>query len=213
MGIEIISFDVDGTLVDPDYNELIWQKAIPELLAKKEGISFDYALRKVQKEYDLLGDNNIKWYNIKYWIEYFELEVDYKKLLQKYEDRIKVYPEVKDILSILNDKYQLICISAMPIEFLEPKLKDLKKYFSSTFSTLTDFQELKNEKIYQKICQKLRVAPDIVLHIGDNEKTDYIAAKQAGLKSVLIDRNQLGYKKKYFNDVIDSLWGILKRIE
>ena len=35
MEIKIISFDIDGTLVHPKYNDLIWHRAIPEMVAKK----------------------------------------------------------------------------------------------------------------------------------------------------------------------------------
>jgi FMN phosphatase YigB (HAD superfamily) len=33
--LKIISFDVDGTLVDLEYNNLVWFKEIPQLVAQK----------------------------------------------------------------------------------------------------------------------------------------------------------------------------------
>jgi len=212
MGIEIISFDIDGTLVDPDYNDLIWQKALPGLVAKKENIDFELALQIVQKEYDRVGKENNKWYDIKYWIDFYHLDIDYRKLLQKYEDRIRIFPEVSNVLEQLAVKYRLICISSMPREFLKPKIKNLEKYFQSTFSALSDYQQLKNKEVYYKICRKLQVAPEIILHVGDHEKSDYIAAKEAGLNTSLIDRYQLGYQNKYHNDVIYSLSDILIKL-
>jgi 5'-nucleotidase len=213
MGIEIISFDMDGTLVETDYNDLIWQKAIPELVAEREKIDFETALKIVQKKYDQVGAENNKWYDIKYWINFFGLEVDYEKLLQKYEDKISIFPEVPHVLDQLAIKYRLICISSMPREFLIPKTRKLEKYFQSIFSTLSDYQQLKNKEIYSKICRKLQVVPGTILHVGDHEKSDYLAAKDAGLKTLLIDRYQLGYKEKYHNDVIYSLSDILMKIK
>ena len=213
MGIEIISFDVDGTLVDPDYNDLIWQKALPALVAKKYNIDFETALHILQKEYDLVGEKNIKWYDIRYWIEFYKLDLDYKEILQKHENEIKIYPEVHSVLGQLKDKYQLICISSMPREFLKLKIKYLEKYLQSTFSALTDYQQLKNETVYKKICKKLKVTPEKILHIGDSEKTDYLAAKKAGLNTLLVDRYQLGFKNKYPKDVINSLSDILEKID
>jgi len=213
MGIEIVSFDVDGTLVDPDYNNLIWQKALPALVAKKQNIDFETALHMVQKEYDLVGEKNIKWYDIRYWIEFYELDLDYKILLQMYENEIKTYPEVHSVLDQLKDKYQIICISSMPREFLKPKIKYLEKYLQSTFSALTDYKQLKNKKVYQKVCHKINILPDKVLHIGDSEKSDYIAAKDAGMKSLLIDRHKIGYYKNYPDSVITNLSEIFEKIE
>jgi len=212
MGIEIVSFDVDGTLVDPDYNDLIWQKVIPELVAKKENIDFDSSLKRVQREYDRVGDKNNKWYDINYWIGFFRLGVNYKELLEKYEKEIKIFPETCQVLEQLADSYQLICVSTMPREFLKPKLKKIENFFHSTFSALSDYQQLKNKEVYQKICQKINVLPDKMLHIGDSEKSDYLAAKEAGLKSLLIDRYQLGYQQKYHNDVIKNLSEVMSKL-
>jgi putative hydrolase of the HAD superfamily len=213
MGIEVISFDVDGTLVDPDYNDLIWQKAMPGLVAKKENINFDSALERVQKEYDIVGEKDIKWYDINYWIKYFDLNINHEELLEKYADEIKVFPETYQVLEQLFQGYKLICVSSMPREFLIPKLKRIRKYFNSIFSALSDYKQLKNKEVYQKVCLEINVLPDKVLHIGDSEKSDYIAAKDAGMKSLLIDRNKIGYHKNYSEMVINNLSEIFEKIE
>jgi HAD superfamily hydrolase (TIGR01549 family) len=213
MGLEIISFDVDGTLVDPDFNDLIWQRVIPELVAKKENIDFNTALQKVQREYDIVGEKDNKWYDINYWIEYFHLDVNYKKLLEKYENEIKIFPETYQVLEQLTTSYQLICISSMPREFLQPKLKKIEKFFYSTFSALSDYQQLKNKEVYKKICQEINIPPEKVLHIGDSEKSDYVAAKEAGLNVLLIDRYKKGYNQKYPEKVIINLSDIFKKIK
>ena len=71
--LKIISFDVDGTLVDLEYNDLIWFKEIPELVAKKMKISFEKSLKFVHEEYTKLGEHDLNWYDINYWISYFGL--------------------------------------------------------------------------------------------------------------------------------------------
>ena len=213
MGIEIISFDVDGTLVDSSFNDLIWQRIIPELVAEKENIDFNSSLKRVQREYDIVGEKNIKWYDLNYWIKFFGLDVNYEKLLEKYENEIKLFPETYQTLEQLVEKYQLICVSSMPREFLKPKLKRIRNYFKSTFSALSDYKQLKNKDVYQKICQKINVLPDKVLHIGDSEKSDYIAAKDAGMKTLLIDRHKIGYYKNYPDSVITNLSEIYEKIE
>ena len=79
--LKIISFDVDGTLVGLEYNDLIWFKEIPELVAKKKKISFEGSLKLVQDEYNKLGEHNLNWYDINYWISYFGLEISPDKYL------------------------------------------------------------------------------------------------------------------------------------
>jgi putative hydrolase of the HAD superfamily len=207
--LKIISFDVDGTLVDLEYNNLVWFKEIPQLVAQKKKIGFEESIKLVQDEYNKLGEHNLNWYDIKYWISYFGLGISYKKILEKYEPQIKIFPDVVPTLKELKKDFILISITAMPREFLVPKMKKLKKYFKYIFSSLSDFKEIKNSEIYLRICQKLKVKPEQVLHIGDHWEFDYLAAKKIGMKVLFLDRTNI--KKEEF--IINSLQQIKKKIE
>jgi len=205
--LKIISFDVDGTLVDLEYNDLIWFKEIPELVAKKKKISFEKSLKYVHEEYAKLGEHNLNWYDINYWISYFGIEISPDKIFEKYEPQVKIYPEVISLLEELKKKYILIVITAMPREFLIPKMKNLEKYFKFSFSALSDFKELKNSEIYSKISKALKVPPKQILHIGDHWEFDYLAARKAGMNAIYLDRSNI--KKRKF--IINSL-GEAKKI-
>jgi len=205
--LRIISFDVDGTLVDLEYNDLIWFKEIPELVAKKKKISFEKSLKYVHEEYAKLGEHNLNWYDINYWISYFGIEISPDKIFEKYEPQVKIYPEVISLLEELKKKYILIVITAMPREFLIPKMKNLEKYFKFSFSALSDFKELKNSEIYSKISKALKVPPKQILHIGDHWEFDYLAARKAGMNAIYLDRSNI--KKRKF--IINSL-GEAKKI-
>ena len=205
--LKIISFDVDGTLVDLKYNDLIWFKEIPELVARKKKISFEKSLKFVHEEYAKLGEHNLNWYDINYWISYFGIEISPDKIFEKYEPQVKIYPEVISLLEELKKKYILIVITAMPREFLIPKMKNLEKYFKFSFSALSDFKELKNSEIYSKISKALKVPPKQILHIGDHWEFDYLAARKAGMNAIYLDRSNI--KKRKF--IINSL-GEAKKI-
>jgi len=205
--LKIISFDVDGTLVDLEYNDLIWFKEIPELVAKKKKINFEKSLKYVYEEYNKLGEHNLNWYDINYWITYFRLKVSPKKILEKYESQVKIFPEVIPLLEELKKNFILIVITAMPREFLVPKMKKLKKYFKFSFSALSDFKELKNSEIYLKISKTLNVCPEQILHIGDHWEFDYLAAQKAGMNTIYLDRSNT----KKGNFVVNNLTEI-KRV-
>ncbi|MCG2762533.1 MAG: HAD family hydrolase [Candidatus Atribacteria bacterium] len=205
--LKIISFDVDGTLVDLEYNDLIWFKEIPELVAKKKKVSFEKSLKYVSEEYIKLGEHNLNWYDINYWITYFKLEVSPKKILEKYESQVKIFPEVIPLLEELKKNFILIVITAMPREFLIPKMKKLEKYFKFCFSALSDFKELKNSEIYLKISKTLNVCPEQILHIGDHWEFDYLAAQKAGMNAIYLDRSNI----KKGNFVVNNLTEI-KRV-
>ena len=208
-GLKVISFDVDGTLVDLEYNDLIWFKEIPELVAKKKKINFEKSLKYVSEEYTKLGEHNINWYDINYWITHFRLKVPPKKILEKYESQVKIFPEVIPLLEELKKSFILIVITAMPREFLTPKMKKLEKYFKFSFSALSDFKELKNSEIYSKISKTLNVCPEQILHIGDHWEFDYLAAQKAGMNAIYLDRSNT--KKEKF--IIHNLGEVNKIIE
>ena len=205
--LKIISFDVDGTLVDLEYNDLIWFKEIPELVAKKKKISFEKSLKFVHEEYTKLGEHNLNWYDINYWISYFGLEISPNKIFEKYESQVQIYPEVIPLLEELRKNFILIVITAMPREFLIPKMKKLEKYFKFNFSALSDFKELKNSEIYSKISKALKVHPEQILHIGDHWEFDYLAARKAGMNAIYLDRSNT----KKGNFVVNNLTEI-KRV-
>ncbi len=205
--LKIISFDVDGTLVDLEYNDLIWFKEIPELVAKKKKISFEKSLKFVHEEYTKLGEHNLNWYDINYWISYFGLEISPNKIFEKYESQVQIYPEVIPLLEELRKNFILIVITAMPREFLIPKMKKLEKYFKFSFSALSDFKELKNSEIYSKISKALKVHPEQILHIGDHWEFDYLAARKAGMNAIYLDRSNT----KKGNFVVNNLTEI-KRV-
>ena len=207
--LKIISFDVDGTLVDLEYNDLIWFKEIPELVAKKKKIIFEKSLKYVHEEYDKLGEHNLNWYDIDYWISYFGLEISPNKIFEKYEPQVQIYPEVVPLLEELKKNFILIVITAMPREFLIPKMKKLEKYFKFSFSALSDFKELKNSEIYSKISKALKVRPEQILHIGDHWEFDYLAAQKAGMNAIYLDRSNT--KKGKF--IISSLEEVKKKLE
>jgi len=188
-GLKVISFDVDGTLVGLEYNDLIWFKEIPELVAKKKKISFEKSSKYVCDEYAKLGEHNLNWYDINYWVTYFGLKVSPKKILKKYESQVKIFPEVIPLLEELKKNFILIVITAMPREFLIPKMKKLEKYFKFSFSALSDFKELKNSEIYSKISKTLNICPEKILHIGDHWEFDYLAAQKAGMNVIYLDRS------------------------
>lgn len=186
--IKVISFDVDGTLVDAEYNDLVWLKEIPRLYAEKEGIDFKTAYDFILSEYEKVGENDMRWYDMNYWLELFGINRTYAEIMQKYTDRIKIYPEVEKILEILQNRLKMVVISLMPREFLDVKLKKLNGYFSRTFSTTSDFKSQKTTGVYIEICRLLCISENELLHIGDSWEKDYIAPKKAGIKTLYLDR-------------------------
>ncbi len=185
---KVVSFDVDGTLVDAEFNDLVWLEEIPRLYAEKEGISPGEAYKFILGEYEKVGEKDLRWYDMNYWLRTFGIDRSYNEILQKYEERIEVYPDARAVLEALKDSFPMIVITLMPREFLEIKLKRLNGYFSKTFSTISDFRDVKTSYVYREICLRLNIAVDELLHVGDSWQMDYLEPRKVGIEAFFIDR-------------------------
>ena len=85
---EIISFDMDGTLVDPEFTDWVWLQGIPMLYGEKAGCPFEEAKHYVVEEYLKVGEGAIEWYDIKYWFQFFHLEQNWEVLMERYVDKV-----------------------------------------------------------------------------------------------------------------------------
>jgi len=187
--VKVVSFDAEGTLVTPDFSYAVWFEAIPERYAEKNGVNLEQAKQAVEKEYHKVGDQRLEWYDIRYWFEELDLGIP-DTVMQRCQNRVLYYPEVKDVLISLGKRYKLIVASGSSRDFLHYLLKDIQSYFSGVYSSITDFGQLKTTDFYSKICQAMLVAPEQVIHIGDNRQFDFVAPSEIGIQAFHLDRKQ-----------------------
>jgi len=212
--LKVISFDMDGTLIRKDYVEYVWLEAIPRLYAKKNGMDIKDAKEYVINEYLKVGEEAIEWYDIKYWLEKFELDCDWRELLEGHAHMLKLYPEVKEVLKNLGRRYELIITSNAAHEFIEveSRVLGLDKKFKHIFSAVTDFGNTKkNSEIYKRICNILGVESEEIIHVGDNWEFDYLAPTKAGIRAFYLDRD--GGIGSSNEDVVKNLKEFEERIE
>lgn len=190
--MKIISFDLDGTLVTDVFTQVVWHRGIPELYAEKYGCSLHDAQRFTLNEYNKVGDSAIEWYDLHYWLRLFDLDLDWKKLLNRFRSHITTYPEVEGVLSHLVKNHQLIITSNAAREFLNTEVEEasLAPYFRHIFSATSDFKEVKKTvSFYRRICSLLNVDCNQMVHVGDHYDFDYRTPQQLGITSYYLDRN------------------------
>jgi HAD superfamily hydrolase (TIGR01493 family) len=186
-----ISFDLDGTLVDSEFVDLVWLKGIPELYAQKERMDLFRAQEVVINEYNKVGDGVLEWYDIGYWFNHFGLPRKWEDLLEQYSHNVRVYPEVHEVLSQLWEKYSLIILSNAAREFIDVEMEKggLEGYFDQVVSATSDFGMVKKSaKFYQTICEDLNINPQTLIHVGDHWEFDYQIPKRMGIVAYYIDR-------------------------
>ena len=209
---KIISFDMDGTLVDPEFTDWVWLHGIPTLYAEKGGLSFEEAKHFVVEEYLKVGEGAIEWYDIKYWFKFFKLEQNWKDLMERYVDKIDIYPDINPLLDRLRGRFPLVLTSNAGREFIDVEMEatGLRKYFDRIFSATSDFRMVKKTiDFYRRICEILRVEPPEIVHVGDHYEFDYLVPRSLGIHAFYLDRS--GERKGDF--VISDLRDLEKKVQ
>jgi HAD superfamily hydrolase (TIGR01549 family) len=209
---KIISFDMDGTLVDPEFTDWVWLHGIPTLYAEKVGLPFEEAKHFVVEEYLKVGEGAIEWYDIKYWFKFFKLEQNWKDLMERYVDKIDIFPDINPLLDRLRGRFPLVLTSNAGREFIDVEMEatGLRKYFNQIFSATSDFRMVKKTiDFYRRICETLRVEPREIVHVGDHYEFDYLVPRSLGIHAFYLDRS--GERKGDF--VLSDLRDLEKRVQ
>ena len=205
MNIKVISFDLDGTLIDKgSFDDLFWFKEVPELYSKHHGLDFESAKEYCVSKYNEVGRDDPNWFRPAYWFERFELPFDHNKIIMDLALGIQIFPEVKPLLKELMKNHQLIVITNNPTDFMKLKMRaeGLDMYFAKMFSTVDDFDSCrKHPKVFLEVAERMGVLPGQIMHIGDDYEFDYLAPKESDLNALYLDRS--GNEKKI--DTIHSL--------
>ena len=198
-GVKVVSFDAEGTLVTPDFSYAVWFEAIPERYAERRGINFELARKAVEEEYRKMGDQRLEWYDVRYWFDKLGLGMP-GPVMERCNSKVCYYPEVREVLMSLSEKYKLVVASGSTRDFLHHLLQDIEPYFTRIFSSLTDYKQLKTSEFYLKMCQTIEIKPEQVVHVGDNWQFDFIAPSEVGIQAFYLDRKrQMKYRKSLAN--------------
>ena len=186
--VTVISFDVEGTLVTPDFSYAVWHEAIPALYAQKHGLDSVQARKVISDKYADVGDQRLEWYDIRYWFNLLGLGSP-EPIIQSCLDKACYYPEVKEVLFSLTEEYKLLVASGTPIELLRYMLRDVEFCFSRVFSSISHYHQVKTPEFYLAICREMGVAPNQVVHVGDNFQFDVLSPTQVGMNAFHLDRS------------------------
>lgn len=187
---DVISFDMDGTLVSSRFVESVWMEGVPRLFAERHGMDYKAARETVIGEYMKIGSDHLEWYDLQYWLDRFGIRMNKFDLLDIYKDEVEMYPEVEEVLADLSSSgYRLIITSNAAREFIEFELDGLSDRFDRIFSATSDFRDVKKSAgVYSMVCESIGKRPVEVLHIGDHYVYDYESPIEAGLDAIFLDR-------------------------
>jgi len=197
---KVISFDLDGTLTNSSFAESVWLREIPKAYALKYNISITKAKKIVFTNYSKIGNEKLEWYNVSFWLNKFNLNIQPQELLSSCKDKIKLFDDVMFILKKLSKlKKSLIVISNAKREFVDLEINQtgISNFFDHIFSATSDYNLIKNSPtIYLKVCEIYGISPTQMVHIGDDYKFDFQVPNEIGIKAIFLDRQ--GKEKRKF---------------
>ncbi|MEM2110859.1 MAG: HAD family hydrolase [Candidatus Bathyarchaeia archaeon] len=211
--VNVVSFDVCGTLINSYYLDYIWNEILPELFAKKKGLRLEEAKNYVFGEYDRIGNKDLRWYLPEFWFKHFNLNEDPIEIFKAYTDKVRFFPEVSSVIKRLSQKYDLIIASGIPAKYAEITIVKIRHFFKNIFSPVSDLQKVnKTIEFYQMICNDLKIEPSKLAHIGDEWIFDFIIPRKVGIKSFFLDRT--GERRgRYIIKDLEEFEGRLSQME
>lgn len=204
--IQVISFDLDGTLAEDGFDRALWFQEIPRRYAALHGLSFEAARELVVAEYRALKGHP-RWTDMGFWFERFGLG-DWRQAVERLRHLIRAYPETLPVLSALQQEYRLIIVTQAQRKFHELKMQalGLDAYIDALYATPDHFGQLaKDAHIYRAIAREQGVLPGQVLHVGDHRLYDYNVPRCVGLRALWLDRGGAAR----IDGTVRDLWGVV----
>ncbi len=201
--VDWVSFDLFGTLVH--YTPALW---------------FIYMLRAglfLKKDRDIFWKGvlsstttNLELASIIFRENNFSFEVSelFKKYLMDEINSIRLFPDSAEVLTFLQSRgYKIAVTSNLALDFGQPTLELLPIKPDAVIFSYQVGHRKPEPALFQELLSKTGAKPDHILHVGDKMRNDYQAAREVGIKSILLDR-----KKEQVDFSIQSI-ATLKTLE
>lgn len=179
--VDCVLLDMDGTILDLEFDNYFWLEYLPRVYAEKNSISLQEGKQFLADSYGKLK-GKLQWYCLDFWSERLQLDIVELKYLIK--ERVAFRPGAVEFLEFLVDskKEVYLATNAHP-KSLEIKLliTDFHQYFRHLISS-HEFGYPKEEQEYWRLLhKKYHFNRERTLFIDDSVKI-LKSARQFGIK-------------------------------
>ncbi|MBF0549036.1 MAG: HAD-IA family hydrolase [Deltaproteobacteria bacterium] len=133
--LECVLLDLDGTLLDKNFDNYFWMKAVPREYAAKNGLSSDEAQDQLFSLYKS-QEKTLNWTDIDFWSR--TLGLDIVELKNRFSHRVAVLPGVTEFLDYvlsLNKSLHLATNAHPKTIAIKMARTGLDRYFHSMISS------------------------------------------------------------------------------
>ena len=166
--IDTVLFDMDGTLLDLNFDNYFWLQLVPQHYSEAHGVSFEAAREIITCKYaEVRG--TLSWYCLDYWQQ--ELSLDVSGLKSTVRHRIALRPNVEHFLGALrdHDKKLVLVTNAHPHSLaLKMDQSGIASYFDQRVSSHELRLAKENHGFWERLQQLTHYEPDRTMLIDDS---------------------------------------------
>ncbi|OME86233.1 HAD family hydrolase [Paenibacillus sp. FSL A5-0031] len=193
--IQAVIFDLDGTLLDRDRSLL---KFVEEQFERLIRPNVEVDKESYIKRFIALDSRGYVWKDKVYQelIREFELRLDWNELLDDYKigfsNHAVSFPNMIELLDSLKEKgYKLAMITNGFGDFQASNIQALQiaHYFDEILISEREGLRKPDPAIFLRAAEKLNVATEACVYVGDHPVNDITASKAKGMKGIWKEDN------------------------
>lgn len=172
--IETVLLDMDGTLLDLNFDNYFWLKYLPQRYAEIKKLDLKQASELLKPKFDAIH-GSLDWYSTAYWSK--ELDIDIVALKHEIKHRIQVLPHCDKFLAALRAANKsVVMVTNAHQDSLQLKMDEtgLHVHFDSLISVHEFSRPKEDLKCWDEVQQ---------LHPFENESTILIDDNLNALQS------------------------------
>ena len=182
--IDTVLLDMDGTLLDLQFDNYFWQEFLPMKWGEIHGLDADTAKVRLLPHFRQI-EGSLSWYCLDYWSDY--LEIDILTLNLELEHLIKIRPHVPEFLDyVAGTGKSMALVTNAHQSMIELKFKNtgIGGYFEHVFCA-HDFGIPKEEAgFWSELHRHFPYNPNRTLLIDDNVSV-LASARDYGIRHLL----------------------------
>ncbi len=204
MSLRAVLFDLGGTLIDTAPPPEIIRRILRKYGIERPLDRIEVAHRKAEESF-LPEDYKLPYYG--FWIKWNKIILDELKIIENSEFLAKVlvdewwdnadvrlYPNAREVLAKLKEMGLKVGIISnafrRDIEEILVRI-NLVDFFDVEVGIDSVGRPKPHREIFLYALEALGIKPSEALFVGDSLEKDYLGALNAGLKAVLLDRNNV----------------------
>jgi len=166
--VDTVLLDMDGTLLDLEFDNWFWQKHVPECYARQQGLDRAEADRII---HDWITSHlgTLNWYCLDFWTA--ELGLEIARLKREAGDRIAVRPGADTFLQALKESdKQVIMVTNAHRDALDLKVErtGIDRYFDEIVSSHDYGHAKEAQSFWQHLQRHLPFDPARALLVDDS---------------------------------------------